>query len=107
MPHWACASTERPRRNWRTLPPREKTRRDPRAILLRGILDDIYSRPDVAAYPYFHYRGLLCGIRAQGIRADVPFGKVADDLVACQKVHGTDKSEPMSECVFAAMEKHL
>ena len=90
-----------------TMPPREKTQGDPRAVLVHGILDDIFSRPDVASFPYFHYRALVCGTRAQGVNVTVPFEKIADDLVACQKIHGTDESGPLGTCVLEAVQKHL
>lgn len=90
-----------------TLPPRAKTRNDPRAILLHAILDDIYARPDVAAFPYFHYRGMVCLTRAQGIDVRIPFSRIADDLVACQDRHGTDKSEALGDCISEAVQKHL
>ena len=90
-----------------TLPPREKTLNDSRAALLHTILDDIYSRPDVASFPYFHYRALVCLTRAQGFNVSVPFEKVADDLIACQKTHGTAESEPLGNCISTAVQKHL
>ena len=90
-----------------TMPPREKTLGDPRAVLVHSILDDIFSRPDVASFPYFHYRALVCGTRAQGINVTVPFEKVADDLVACQKTHGTNQSKPLGACVLEAVQEHL
>ena len=90
-----------------TLPPREKTLSDSRAVLLHTILDDIYSRPDVASFPYFHYRSLVCVTRAQGFDVNVPFENVADDLLACQKAHGTAESEPLGDCISSAVQKHL
>lgn len=90
-----------------TLPPRDKTLNDSRAVLLHTILDDIYSRPDVASFPYFHYRALVCLTRAQGFNVTVPFEKVADDLVACQGTHGTAESEPLGNCISTAVQKHL
>lgn len=90
-----------------TLPPREKTVNDPRAVLLHTILDDIYSRPDVASFPYFHYRSLVCVTRSQGFDVTVPFERVADDLVACQNAHGTQQSEPLGDCILTAVQKHL
>ena len=90
-----------------TLPPRELTKNDHRAVLLHTILDDIYSRPDVASFPYFHYRALLCLTRTQGVDTRVTFDKVADDLVACQSAHGTTESEPLGNCISEAIQKHL
>ena len=90
-----------------TLPPRHKTANDHRAVLLHTIIDDIFSRPDVASFPYFHYRGIMCLTRTQGIDASIRFEQVADDLVACQTKHGTEESEPLSDCVLAAVQKQL
>ncbi|MFC0682861.1 hypothetical protein ACFFGH_33940 [Lysobacter korlensis] len=90
-----------------TLPPRERTARDPKAETLHSILDDIYSRKDIAAYPYFHYRGLVCLTKAQGVAVNAPFHAVADEILACQGKHGTEKTDALGECILAAVERRL
>ena len=90
-----------------TLPPRERTVGDPQADFLHTIIDDIYSRPDVADFPYLHYQALVCLTRAQDVAVSIPLSKVADQLVACQTKHGKERSEALTECVLLAVQSHL
>ena len=90
-----------------TLPPRERTIGDPQADFLHTIIDDIYSRPDVADFPYLHYQALLCLTRAQGVAVNIPLAKVADQLVACQNTHGTERSDALTTCILQAVQAHL
>ena len=90
-----------------TLPPRERTVGDPQADFLHMIIEDIYSRPDVADFPYLHYQALVSLTRAQGVAVSIPLSKVADQRVACQVAHGKERSEPLSNCVLQAVQSHL
>ena len=89
-----------------TLPPREQTANDQRFVLLHTVIDDIYERPDIAGYPYFQYRMLMCATRGLGMEIRVPLEKIADDLVACQNEYGTKESKPLRKCIRDAMAKN-
>ena len=89
------------------LPPRERTNGNAQAQFLYTVIDDIYSHPDVADFPYLHYQALICLARAEGFAVNIPLAKVADQLVACQTKHGAERSEALATCVMQTVQANL
>ncbi len=74
-------------------------------LAMHSVVEDIFAYPKVKSFPYFIYRSELCFRRYEKKPIPSSFKAVAKDVLGCQKKHGSESSDPLINCVRAAIIK--
>jgi hypothetical protein len=76
------------------------------SMLMHSIVDDIYSNPQVAVFPYYVYRSVSCANRLAGQPVPQFFSEVSASVLACQEQHGVDQSVKLTDCIASAVDAY-